>query len=298
MLAERYETVLLDLDGVVLLGETAIPGAVASIRELRDRGKRVRFVTNNSRSTPEAIARTLRDCGIDATPEEIVSSGWATAEYVARQGTGSAAVIGTPGVAEMVRERGVAVPTERDAPVASADGDADSGVDSVVVGHDDGVTYADIERAARLIYHGGADFVAANTDGRFPTADGIAPGTGAITAAIEAATGVAPTVVGKPEPHLFEAALDGADPDGAVMVGDNPTADVAGAANAGVDAVLVTGAPDGTATPAESPTERRDPTTPAITDDGGGDGDAGGPRPVATITDLTDLFDGTVGQRP
>ncbi|WP_225333103.1 HAD-IIA family hydrolase [Halomicrobium urmianum] len=256
MLADRYESFLVDLDGVVHLGDDPVPGAAASVRELRDRGKRVRFVTNNSRSDREALADHLGGFGIDADPEDVVSAGWATAEYASERGVESAYVVGGPGLVGMLESAGIAVRGD-DVDVRETE------VDAVVVGHDEAVTYDDLERATRLIYHGGADLITANADGWYPTEGGVSPGTGAIVAAIEAATETEATVVGKPEPHLFEMALAGL-PEAAVMIGDNPRSDVVGATRAGVDAVLV------------------------------GDErsvEADGIEPVATVDDLTDLFE-------
>lgn len=109
----------------------------------------------------------------------------------------------------------------------------------MVVGADEETSYRDIRRATRHIDRG-ATFVGTNLDGSFPTPDGPAPGAGAIVRAVEAAVGTAPTVVGKPEPLMFEMALDGlADDRDAVVVGDNPATDVLGAHRAGLTGILV-----------------------------------------------------------
>lgn len=255
MLVDQYETFLLDMDGVVHVGDSAVTGSVDAVRDLRERGKAVRFVTNNSRASRESLVEDLRRFGIDADVDDVVSAAWATADHVADQGVEAASVVGGDQLAQMVRDSGVQV--------------RDENVDAVVVGHDDSVAYDDIRRATRLIYEEDATLVAANADGWYPTADGIAPGTGAIVAAIEAATAVDATIVGKPEPTLFEIALAGVPADKAVMVGDNPAADLVGADAAGIDSVLVTGT--------------------------GEDGDAGNvaavdASPVATVDRLADLF--------
>ncbi|SFR98681.1 HAD-superfamily subfamily IIA hydrolase, TIGR01458 [Halomicrobium zhouii] len=227
MLVDQYDAFLVDMDGVVHVGDSPVPGAVDAIQELRERGKSVRFVTNNSRARRETLVEDLQGFGIEADPEDVVSAAWATAEYLAEQGIESVSLVGGEGFAEMIRAHGIAV--------------RDEAVDAVVVGHDDTVAYADIKQATQLIYEEGASLVAANADGWYPTSDGIAPGTGATVAAIEAATGAAATVVGKPEPRLFEIAMEGLSPERTVMVGDNPQADLVGAEAAGIDAVLVTG---------------------------------------------------------
>lgn len=256
MLVDQYDAFLLDMDGVVHVGDAAVPGSVDAIRELRERGKTVRFVTNNSRATREALLENLRGFGIDADPEDVVSAAWATAEYLAEQGVDAVSLVGGEGFAGMVRDHGIAV--------------RDENVDAVVVGHDDTVEYDDVKRATRLIYEERADLVAANADGWYPTPDGIAPGTGATVAAVEAATGAEAIVVGKPEPRLFEIAMEGFPAERTVMVGDNPQADLVGAEAAAIDAILVTGT--------------------------GGDVDVGSVAevdvaPVATVTDLRGLFE-------
>jgi len=227
MLVDQYDAFLVDMDGVVHVGDSPVPGAVDAIRDLRDRGKTVRFVTNNSRASREALVEDLRGFGIEADPDDVVSAAWATAEYLAERGVQAVSLVGGEGFAGMIRDHGIAV--------------RDEGVDAVVVGHDDTVAYADLKRATQLIYEEGADLVAANADGWYPTSDGIAPGTGATVAAIEAATGAEATVVGKPEARLFEIAMEGLPPERTVMVGDNPQADLVGAEAAGIDAILVTG---------------------------------------------------------
>ncbi len=251
MLAERYETFCIDLDGVVHLGDSVVEGVPEAIEELRDRGKRVRFVTNNSRSKRSTLVDHLAGFGIETDRDAIASSGWAAVEYVREQGVDAVYPIATPEVVEMLDQYGIETATE--------------GVDAVLVGHDRSVTYDDIERATRLIRDEGAALVAANADAWFPTDDGVAPGTGAIVRAIEVASEVEATVVGKPEPRLFEIALADTSLDDAVMIGDNPSTDVVGAHRAGIDAVLVT--------------RGADVTLPE------------GVTPEATITSLPDVFD-------
>jgi|AntDeeMetagen681_2_1112603.scaffolds.fasta_scaffold05816_1 HAD superfamily hydrolase (TIGR01450 family) len=256
MFVDQYDSFLLDMDGVVHVGDSAVPGAVDAIRELRDRGKTVRFVTNNSRASRETLVEDLRGFGIDADPEDVVSAAWATAEYLAEQDVEAVSLVGGEGFAEMVRGHGIAV--------------RDENVDAVVVGHDHTIDYDDLERATQLIYEEGTDLVAANADGWYPTPDGIAPGTGATVAAIEAATGVEATVVGKPEPELFEIAMEGLPADRTVMIGDNPQSDLVGADTAGIDAILVTGTGE---------------------DVDAGSVDEVGVAPIATVNDLSGLFE-------
>lgn len=224
MLADRYDAFLFDLDGVVVVGDRPVTGAVETLERLRDRGAQVRFVTNNSRSTREGVRDRLVSLGVEATVEETFTAASATAAHLAEAGASSVYVLGSDGLAEEMRRHGV-TPSEADA-------------EAVAVGLDRTATYDDLTTATRLV-RGGAAFVAANADGAYPTEGGVAPGTGALVAALRAATGRDATVVGKPEPELFERALSGVE--GRVaMVGDSRESDVAGAKRVGIDTVLVT----------------------------------------------------------
>lgn len=225
MLAEQFDAFLLDLDGVVHVDGEPTPGAVEAVNRLREE-RHVRFLTNNSRSTRDTIARELRELGIDADPDDVVASTWATGAYLRESDVDTAFVVGTDGLRTEVERAGVD-PAREDA-------------DAVVVGLDPGATYADIETAARALENG-ADLVATNVDGAYPTAGGISPGTGSLVNAIRTVVDREPVVIGKPEPHMFERAMAGF-PDGAdvAMLGDNPEADIAGANAVGIHGVLVT----------------------------------------------------------
>lgn len=228
VLAERFDAFLFDLDGVVYLGDRVLPHAKGSLAFLRGEGKEIRFLTNDPRPTREEVRRRLTGVGIEAREEEVVTSGWATAEHLRKSETKSAHVVGSPGLKSEIRKAGIEIVT--------------SGcLEAVVVGADERTSYRHIEHAARLVSEG-ARFVATNPDGSFPTPDGPSPGTGAFVAAVEAAAGRRPGVtVGKPYPPMFETALGSLDAERerVVMVGDNAETDVLGAHWAGIAAVLV-----------------------------------------------------------
>ena len=176
---------VVDLDGVLYLSQKAVPGAGAALDELADRGYRVIAVTNNSTTTPQRVVAKVKDLtGHDLDPAFVVTSGLATVAMLA--GTvGRAFVIGGSGLVETLTEHGIAVTD-----------DARS-ADAVVVGLDPSLDYAKL-RDATLAIRSGVPFVATNTDPTYPTPEGLWPGGGAITAALEAATDVAPLVAGKP----------------------------------------------------------------------------------------------------
>lgn len=230
MLAEQFDAFLLDLDGVVYLGERRLPRAVDSVTRLRARKNALRFLTNDPRPTREEIVRRLEKMGIEARTEEVITSGWATAEYLRRSGVSSAYVVGSPGLAYEMDAAGIEVVNLPSSPGA------------VVIGCDEGITYRHIRRAVASI-SGGAWFVATNPDGSFPAPEGPLPATGAIVEAVVAATGRRPTVVGKPYTPMFDAALKGLRIDAGriAAVGDNPETDILGAHRAGMAAILVSG---------------------------------------------------------
>ncbi len=228
-LAEQYDAVLLDLDGVLYRGDAPIEGAAATLSRLRELAIPRLFLTNNSSRTPGEVARSLRTLGIDAEPGEVLTSGAATAALLRRQGLAGATafVIGEAGVREPLEEAGVRL-------VDGGDGTADL----VVVGLDRSVDYAKLRTAALLVQRG-ARLVATNSDASYPAPDGLWPGAGAILAAVTTATGAVPEVVGKPERPLFRAAAEATGARSPLVVGDRLETDVAGAEGMGWDSLLV-----------------------------------------------------------
>jgi HAD superfamily hydrolase (TIGR01450 family) len=230
MIADQFTTVLLDLDGVVYVGDTLVPGARAALRRLRGRGTTLRFLTNDPRPTRRDLVARLEGFGIEAHEPEIVTCGWATAQFLRRDEIQSAYVVGSEGLREELTRADLQFPDDEE-------------VEAVVVGCDEGVCYPDLRRAAQLIRRG-ARFIATNNDATFPTPEGPAPATGSIVAAVRTASRSEPHVVGKPHSAMFEAALRDRDPAEAVMIGDRLATDVRGAHQQGIATVLVTGTPN------------------------------------------------------
>ena len=241
ILAQSFQRFVLDLDGVVWTGDEPVPGAPETIRSLRDAGKRLAFVTNNSWQTPEAYAKKLADIGAQGEEAEIVTSSDAVARLMQSQIPAlrgrAAFVIGGPGLLERVAELGVRI----------SDGVDPTECSIVVVGIDRHLTY-DKLRIATLAIRAGAAFVASNTDATYPTPEGLWPGCGAIVSALRTSTGVEPMVAGKPEPLMLEVARERVGGTPALMIGDRIETDVVAAQAVGWPSALVltgaTGVPE------------------------------------------------------
>jgi 4-nitrophenyl phosphatase len=234
--------VVLDLDGVLWLGDQPLPGAADAVARLRAGGVAVRFLTNNSSMTVAAYVAKLGGMGVAATADEILTSAIAAAHLLAWElAPGSRVlVVGEEGIVEALRAQGLE-PVDA-APCAA-----------VVVGICRHFDYALCDRASSAI-RAGARFVATNSDATYPSPHGLVPGAGAIIAAVATAAGQQPTVVGKPNPPTVELLRDrirtaGHDPAAGVMVGDRPTTDGGLAVALGWPVALVRS--DGSATPGE-----------------------------------------------
>jgi 4-nitrophenyl phosphatase len=224
---------LIDLDGVVYTGSEPIAGSAGFLRQARDHGLPFLLVTNNSTTSPELVAERLRGMDIHVQPDEILTSGQAAAAFIRRHAQAGARVliIGEAGLAAAVVEEGLQVVE-----------DGDLNAEWVLAGLDRAFDYAKLTAATRAIL-AGARFVATNADALLPVEGGnVLPGAGTMVAAIQTATGVEPTVVGKPEPGLFEhglARLGGLQPEQAAMIGDRLDTDAVGGHRAGLRTVLV-----------------------------------------------------------
>lgn len=229
-----HDGLLCDLDGVVYAGAGPLPGAVEALAALRDRGVPVGFVTNNASRPPEAVAEHLRDLGVQADPQEVFGSAPAGAALLEEtlqerlgHSTGRVLVVGSDYLRGLVAERGHTV-------VSSAA----ERPDAVLQGFDPGIGWAQLAEAAYAV-NAGAAWVATNLDLSIPRAEGVAPGNGALVAAVGQATGTMPAAAGKPEPHLFRLAAGALGLARPLMVGDRLDTDIRGANSAGIDAVLV-----------------------------------------------------------
>lgn len=247
-LAQAYDCAVLDLDGVVYLGESAIPQVPERLDAARESGMTLAFVTNNASRSPGTVAEHLRTLGVQADDADVVTSAQAAAREVAtRVPPGSRVlVVGGEGLHLALRERDlVPVSTCDEAPVA------------VVQGYGPDVGWHQLAEATFAV-RAGALWVASNLDLTVPTARGIAPGNGTLVAAVGTALGRSPDVVaGKPYRPLFDETARRVGCTRPLVVGDRLDTDIAGAVGWGADSLLVmTGVTDVGALAAARPQER------------------------------------------
>lgn len=231
MISVPFDALVCDLDGVVYRGERVIKGAPEAIHALRERGVRVLFCTNNSRSTITEYVQKLGGLGIPAQPGDILTSAIVTAEVLSMRGFAgkTAIVVGGAGIRGALGDVCISVKDDPEVTVA----------DLVVVGWDPGFTYDAMKRAAMAVRRG-AKLIATNDDATFPAADGLWPGAGALLASIEAASGARAEVMGKPHAPMMDAAAARlAGLDNIAVLGDRPDTDLAGGAGRGWTTILV-----------------------------------------------------------
>ena len=232
-LASAYDVALLDLDGVLYLGQQEVPHAADAVGQARRSGLRPAYVTNNASRSPEAVAAHLTELGIPAEPDDVVTSGQAAAALVAERVSPAAPVLvlGTDDLAEQVRLVGLR-------PVRTVQEAGPHGPAAVVQGIAPETSWRDLAEAC-LAVRAGALWVAGNLDTTLPTARGLLPGNGAMVAALRAATDLEPLVAGKPFPALHAQAVERTGARRPLVVGDRLDTDVLGAVRAGADSLLV-----------------------------------------------------------
>ncbi|MDG6920247.1 MAG: HAD-IIA family hydrolase [Nitrososphaerota archaeon] len=234
-LLKDKELFLFDLDGVFYKGKenrVKIGGTVA-VEAIRSMGKGLCVLTNNSTDTAKTVWSRLVELDIPVREDEVLTSGLLTAEYL-KDKYGRVAYY-------LVGERGL----EEELSGFGHNRTFGEKCDVVVVGLDRNVTYDKLDRAARLVREG-AKLVATHASRVYAYRTGPAMATGPLVKAIEYASRRRATVIGKPSPLMFEAALKraGCGKAKAVMVGDQLDTDIEGAARAGIDSILVTSGVD------------------------------------------------------
>jgi glycerol 3-phosphatase-2 len=248
-LAEAYEGALLDLDGVLYLGNDPVPHASESVEAARRLGLRLAFVTNNASGPPDAVATKLRAVGVVVEAAEVVTSAQAAATLLADRFPRGAAVlvVGGDGLRTAVSDHGFRlVDNADDRPVA------------VAQGYSPDLTYAQLAEAA-LAVRRGAVWIASNPDPTLPSPRGLLPGNGSLVALVATATGRSPEFAGKPHSALIREASRRIAVERPLVIGDRLNTDMLGANRCGCDSLAVltgvTGLPELlAAAPDEQPT--------------------------------------------
>lgn len=226
---------IMDMDGVLWRGDTPMPGLADYFARLDDAGIYYVLATNNATKTAAQYVQKLARFGVKVPAEKILTSAEATAAYLARDyGTGTAVyVIGDAGLHDAMAAHDFNI-------IGPAEVRAGQFAPVVVAGLSKDATYEHLAMGAHLITRG-ARFVGTNPDPTFPSEIGPLPGAGALLALIEASTGVAPFVIGKPGPVMFQEAVArlGGDTGSIAMIGDRLSTDIAGAQQAGLRSILV-----------------------------------------------------------
>jgi NagD protein len=218
---------LMDMDGVLVNEEQAIPGADRFLARLRERGIPFLVLTNNSIYSPRDLVARLAASGLEVPEQAIWTSALATARFLEDQRPGgSAYVIGESGLTTALHSAGYTLD--------------DRSPDYVVLGETRTYSFERITRAIRLIADG-ARFIATNPDPTGPSAAGPLPATGSVAALISRATGVEPYFVGKPNPLMMRSALNAieAHSESSAMIGDRMDTDIVSGLEAGMETILV-----------------------------------------------------------
>lgn len=229
-----FKTLLLDGDGVLWKSDDPIPGINLFFDFLSERKIKWALLTNNNTRTAQDYINKLAGFGIPSDHKSVFTSSTVTADYLLnRFGNGAALhVVGMNGLIDTLKEAGFEI--------SQGEGIPHKDVVAVVAGMDRQINHQKIKIAMRLIINGAA-FIATNTDGSFPTPEGINPGTGMVIGALQFASGVEPYVAGKPHPAIFETALKalGSSPEETLMVGDRLETDILGANLLGIKTAAV-----------------------------------------------------------
>jgi glycerol 3-phosphatase-2 len=230
------DVLLLDLDGVVYRGRSAVVHAPEILGRIRSSGVRVGYITNNASRTAASVAQHLTDLGVPAEPDEVVTSPQATMRLLAARLPAGARilVIGGEGLRSVVLEAGFVLAAG-----------ADDAPDAVVQGFAPELGWSDLAEASFALADPDRLWVATNSDWTIPVDRGIAPGNGTLVSAVHAAVGRLPVVAGKPETPLFEVAVERFSASRPFFVGDRLDTDIQGANAAGMPSALVLTGIDG-----------------------------------------------------
>lgn len=237
----NIRALIIDMDGVLWHGDQPMPGLTDFFQTLREQQIRFILATNNASLTQEQYVVKLAQMGVQVTRDEILTSSMATALYLSKHNNPAESrvfVIGEDGAKQPLLDHGFTL-TE----LYELNDDKDNpnmGADIVVCGKDSTLSW-DKLATATLNIRAGAQFIGTNADTTLPTERGLTHGNGAILAALQAATGITPIIIGKPEPIIYQQALAllGVDPAQTVAIGDRLETDILGAVRTGIRSLMV-----------------------------------------------------------
>ena len=227
----KIKAIILDIDGTLLRGNLPLPGLSDLFEFLRRNNIAFVVASNNATKTPTTYQQKLARAGAEINVDNVMTCSLATAGYLKRQFPEgcSVYVVGQDGLHSALRAAGFNILE-----------DASEKAEAAVVGGDYTLTYDKLKYAALHIQRG-ARFIGTNPDMVYPTEEGLVPECGTTLAALQAATGVEPTVIGKPERYLFEMAVEkmGSSPEQTAMLGDRLDTDIYGGRQVGLTTILI-----------------------------------------------------------
>lgn len=232
MIPTNIKSLILDMDGVIWKSDAPIGDLPAIFKRIRERGLKFVFATNNGTKTPEEYQRKLADLGVEIEAAQVVTSAMGIAFLLAQKHPRGTKIfmIGEEGIRSALEEKGFEI----------LGVDRASEAEAVVMGIDRGINFQKIAEATLLV-RAGRPFYTTNTDRTFPTPRGEIPGSGAWLSIITTATGIQPTVAGKPFPYLMELSLErlGTRKEETLVVGDRLETDIAAGQSVGCPTALV-----------------------------------------------------------
>lgn len=232
MIPSNVKALILDMDGVIWKADAPIGDLPAIFKRIRERGLSFVFATNNGTKTPENYQRKLAELGVEIDASQVVTSALGIAFLLAQKHPRGMKIfmIGEDGIRSALEEKGFEIVSVEHASEAEA----------VVMGIDRGINFQKIVEATLLV-RAGRPFYTTNTDRTFPTPRGEIPGSGAWLSVVTTATGIQPTVAGKPFPYLMELSLErlGTKAEETLVVGDRLETDIAAGQAVGCPTALV-----------------------------------------------------------
>ena len=221
---------LLDMDGTIYLDEYLFDGTVDFLNHVKAIGGRYLFLTNNSSRGVDAYVEKMARLGIEATPEDFLTSTDATILFLKNNYPGKLCYAsGTKTFKDHLRKHGIRI-TDR----------LEDGIDILLAGFDTELTFQKLEDSCILLNRG-VEFIATNPDWVCPTWYGYVPDCGSVCQMLTKATGRTPRFIGKPQPEMALLAMErfGYSKEQTMMIGDRLYTDIASGINAGIDACFV-----------------------------------------------------------